>query len=69
MIKIKCAFDHQHYCTALITKNCNGCKFCKPGDTLDGDRAKSVFRLQRLKKWDRYKKQYNLKEVMFEREK
>ena len=69
VMEIKCAFDHQHYCNALAVKNCNGCRFYKERDALDDERAKSMIRLQRLKKWERYKKQYNLKDVIFGREK
>lgn len=69
MIEIKCAFDHQHYCDALTVKNCNGCRFFKGKDMLDEGRADSMFRLQRLKKWEKYKQQYRLKEVISGREK
>lgn len=68
-MEIKCAFDHQHYCDALTIKNCNGCKFCKERDALDDDRAKSMIRLQRLKKWERYKSKYSLRDIAAGREK
>lgn len=68
-MEIKCAFDHKNYCSVLTKRDCANCRFCKPGDALDDERAKSMIRLQRLKKWERYKKQYNLKDVIFGREK
>lgn len=45
----KCAFDlGKRKCSALTTKNCVGCKFCKSTEELREGREKATARLMTL---------------------
>lgn len=47
----KCAFDlGKRKCSALTTKNCVGCKFCKSTEELREGREKAAERLMTLDK-------------------
>jgi hypothetical protein len=47
----KCAFDlGKRKCSALTTKNCVGCKFCKSTEELKEGREKATERLMTLDK-------------------